>query len=231
MPKPGEKTQLKLFILYISVSICIFAILTVINSYITFKPINKLDFLVPTATALLVGFLMARNKALQIQLARMANIDKLTGIYNRQYFDRELLDEIDRAHRYKHFFSIMYLDLDHFKQVNDRFGHATGDLVLVEFANVVKSVNRESDIFARFGGEEFILLLQMADKASAQALYQRIKTAVDKYQFNKIKHLKFSAGIAEFNPERDTNTSLLERADKALYQAKNAGRNQSVIAD
>ena len=225
-----EKAHLKLFILYIFVSMAVFAGLTILHSYITFSQINSQHFVIPMTTAVLVGFLMARNRILRIQLTQLANTDKLTGICNRQYFDRRLGEEIDRAKRYQHFFSIIYLDLDHFKAINDHYGHATGDQVLIEFAQVIKGVNRESDLFARFGGEEFILLLQMTDSDSARILYQRIRDAVDQYPFSTISSLTFSAGITEFDPQYDDQASLLDRADNALYQAKHNGRNQAVIS-
>lgn len=220
-----------LFVRYILFSVVVFALLTIIHSWITYDQVNLVNFIVPVFAGMIVGFLMARNKILRIQLTVLANTDKLTGAYNRQYFDQRLSEETDRAIRYKHGFCIIYLDLDFFKKVNDQYGHGVGDKVLIDFAKIVKSAYRESDIFARFGGEEFIILAQMTDRESAMCLYQRIKQATLKHTFVSAGKITFSAGIAEFNIEGDSVSNLLERADQALYKAKEAGRNQAIVAD
>lgn len=231
MLKPEDRKCLNLFIRYILVSIIVFVALTIVHSWLTYNQLHIVNFLVPLAAAMAVGFLMARNRILRNQLTLQANTDKLTGAYNRQYFDNRLREEIDKAQRYKHKFSILYLDLDLFKSVNDNFGHAIGDEVLIDFTAIVHSVHRDSDIFARFGGEEFILLAHMSDTKSAMNVYQRIKEATRLHQFKKVESITFSAGIAEFDIEHDTTKSLLDRADKALYAAKEGGRDQAVVAD
>ena len=231
MLKADEKKRLNCYIVYTVTSIIAFAALTVIHSWISYNQIQAVNFIVPVFAGLVVGVLMARNKVLRTQLSQLANTDKLTGACNRLYFDKRLAEEVDRARRYKQHFCIIYLDLDFFKKVNDQFGHGIGDEVLIDFAAIIKKVNRESDVLARFGGEEFIILAQMADKDSVLKLYERIKTATDQHTFKKVKNITFSAGIAEFDIEKDSARSLLERADKALYKAKDNGRNQAVIAD
>ena len=226
-----EKENTSIFVYYILVSIFVFSILTLIHSWITFHQIQLIHFLIPIFASTVVGYLLAHNKILQLELINLANTDKLTGACNRLYFDERLKQEIDRAQRYKQVFSILYLDLDHFKLVNDEFGHGTGDEVLKNFSAIVKTQNRESDIFARFGGEEFIIITQMADKTSAYNLYERLKIAVSNYEYKPSKKITFSAGIAEFNIEKDDIESILERADSALYKAKEGGRNCAVIAE
>lgn len=226
-----EKRHLSLFIRYITASIIIFAILTVIHSWITFSQIRIVHFLIPLFASMVVGFIYARNKILQSKLINLAITDKLTSASNRLYFDRRLKQEIDRAKRYNQLFTIIYLDLDYFKRVNDQFGHGTGDEVLKDFAMIANNINRESDVFARFGGEEFIILAHMADKNSAYNLYQRIKKAIEEHDFKQVKTITFSAGIAEFNIKTDTADIILARADKALYEAKERGRNQAIIAE
>ena len=226
-----EKSHLSLFIRYILTSVIIFAILTFIHSWITFSQIRIVQFLIPMFAGMVIGFIYARNKILQSKLIKLAITDKLTGASNRLYFDRRLKQEIDRAKRYKQLFSIIYLDLDYFKRVNDQFGHGIGDEVLIDFSLIANNINRESDVFARYGGEEFIILAQMTDKQSAYILYQRIKEAIEKHEFNRVKTITFSAGITEFDIENDTADTVLARADKALYEAKENGRDQAIIAE
>jgi len=226
-----EKKNTGIFVFYLLTSILVFSILTIIHSWITFNQVQIIHFLIPVFASTVVGYLLAHNKILQLELINLANTDKLTGACNRLYFDERLKQEIDRAKRYKQIFSILYLDLDHFKLVNDKFGHSTGDEVLKNFSSIVKKQNRESDIFARFGGEEFIIITQMADKTSAYNLYERLKKAVNDYEYKPSKKITFSAGIAEFNIDKDDMESILARADKALYKAKEEGRNRAVIAE
>ena len=228
---PEEKHHIKLFVIYIVLSITVFTCLTIFHSYITYNQINLLNFLVPVSAAVVVGFLLARNKVLQFQLNTLANTDKLTSANNRQYFDKRLLEEVLSSIRYKQVFSIIFLDLDHFKNVNDRYGHATGDKVLMDFSSIIRTLNRDTDLFARYGGEEFVLLAKMADKYIAKEIYLRIKESVAQHAFGKAGHLTFSAGIVQFDYETDTIDSIMRRADKALYEAKGAGRNQAVIAE
>ncbi len=231
MFKPLQSKSFCCYFEYLIFSVTVFAILTVIHSWLTYDQVNAVNFIVPVFAGLVVGYLMASNKVLHRQLITLASTDKLTGAYNRQYFDHRLEEEIDRAKRYKFPLSLIYLDLDHFKRVNDQHGHKTGDSVLIDCSSISQKVIRESDIFTRFGGEEFIILAQMADRESAERLYQRLQQAVAEHSFDKIEHITFSAGIAQLKPETDTVASILDRADKALYKAKENGRNQAVIAD
>jgi len=231
MKNIADKQHAFLFTIYITISIAVFSCLTLVHSYISFNQLRIVNFLVPVFAAIIVGFLLARNKILQYQLTTLANTDKLTKACNRQYFDLRLSEEVLTAKRYKQAFSIIFFDLDHFKKVNDKFGHSAGDKALIEFASIIKNLNRDTDLFARYGGEEFILLGKMADKKTTEAIYKRIKTAVDEHIFGEIGHITFSAGIAEFDHENDTIESLIKRADKALYKAKETGRNRAVVAD
>lgn len=219
------------YILHTSISLVIFTLLTLGHSFINDSPLTILSFLVPEIAGITVGLLMARNHILFEQVNYLANTDILTGICNRQYFDKRLREEADRAARYKQKFSILYIDIDHFKLVNDRYGHATGDHILIEFSRLITQYKRESDLFARFGGEEFILLIHMASKEEASEAYIRIQKAMAKHDFSPLDEVTFSAGIAEFNSQHNTIKSLLDRADQALYEAKSCGRNRAVIAE
>jgi len=226
-----EKHHLKLFAIYICISIAIFTCLTFFHSYITYNQIHLVNFLVPISAAVVVGFLLARNQILQLQLKGLANTDKLTSASNRQYFDKRLTEETLLSIRYKQVFSIIFFDLDYFKKVNDQYGHATGDIALIDFSSIILKLNRDTDLFARYGGEEFILLAKMADKHTAEKIYSRIKKNIDQHSFGKAGHLTFSAGIAQFDYEKDTVESIMKRADKALYDAKAAGRDRAIIAE
>jgi diguanylate cyclase (GGDEF)-like protein len=164
--------------------------------------------------------------------------DSLTGVYNRRYIDRRLLEEIARARRQAYPISFMYIDIDHFKRVNDTVGHGGGDEVLREVANRIKNELRTSDALARFGGEEFVVLLIDANLDSAAFVAERIRASVAGSMIALSPELQLSvtvsigvaclaAGEAEGDPEVISRT-WIARADDLLYEAKEAGRNRVV---
>ena len=167
--------------------------------------------------------------------------DSLTGVYNRRYIDRRLLEEIARARRQAYRISCMYIDIDHFKQVNDTVGHQGGDEVLREVASRIKAELRLSDALGRFGGEEFVVLLIDADLASATMVAQRIRASIADRPFELSSGepipVSVSIGVATLDDfERDhaiegVAQELVAHADTALYQAKEAGRNRVVTFD
>ena len=167
--------------------------------------------------------------------------DSLTGVYNRRYIDRRLIEEIARARRQAYRISCMYIDIDHFKQVNDTLGHQAGDEVLREVATRIKNELRMSDALGRFGGEEFVVLLIDADLESAIAVAQRIRNSVASHPFHLSTggqlELSVSIGVATLEDfERDhaiegVAHQLVAHADSALYQAKAGGRNRVVSFD
>ena len=166
--------------------------------------------------------------------------DSLTGVYNRRYIDRRLLEEIARARRQAYRISCMYIDIDHFKQVNDSIGHQGGDEVLREVANRIKAELRLSDALGRFGGEEFVVLLIDADLESATMVANRIRASIADTPFalanGKTLPVSVSIGVATLDDfERDhaiegVAQALVAHADTALYQAKETGRNRVVSA-
>jgi diguanylate cyclase (GGDEF)-like protein len=163
------------------------------------------------------------------QLETLASRDALTGIYNR----RTMLDELERAHQTftrKHTTcGILMLDLDHFKRVNDRYGHAAGDQVLLDLANLLEVTVRSSDRIFRFGGEEFLVLVQQTNIEEMALLAEKLRKAVDiKILDMDSRSITASIGGALLEPE-ETIESWFCRADKALYAAKDAGRNLVVI--
>jgi two-component system cell cycle response regulator len=167
--------------------------------------------------------------------------DSLTGVYNRRYIDRRLLEEIGRARRQAYRISCMYIDIDHFKSVNDSVGHQGGDEVLREVAARIKAELRLSDALGRFGGEEFVVLLIDADLESATMVAQRIRSSIDGAPFvlssGERLPVSVSIGVATLDDfERDhaiegVAQQLVAQADSALYQAKENGRNRVVSFD
>ena len=164
------------------------------------------------------------------ELELLACQDGLTGILNRREFDRLFPIEFSRAVRYKHNLSLIMLDLDHFKEVNDKHGHLTGDKVLQTFATLVKKTIRDIDQFARYGGEEFVLILPEADREGACVLAERIRKLVEDTNFGDADgeplHVTISAGIANYPEHGTSEKEIIESADKVLYLAKHGGRNR-----
>ncbi|WP_338845664.1 DUF484 family protein [Massilia sp. W12] len=163
--------------------------------------------------------------------------DSLTGIYNRRYVDRRLLEEVARARRTGYHFSAMYIDIDHFKHVNDSVGHLGGDEVLREVAARIKAELRQSDALGRFGGEEFVVLLVDADMESARSVAERIRNSMERNPFVLSTGISLqvtvSLGVATLiDDENDSveqlSMQLLAQADHALYEAKQSGRNRVV---
>jgi diguanylate cyclase len=162
----------------------------------------------------------------------MATRDALTGLYNRRFMQDRLDDCIRRYDRYGEHFTIALVDLDHFKRINDQYGHRAGDQALMAFGSAAMLVLRESDIVARWGGEEFIFLLPNTTAAKGQVALERLRTAladaVVSPQWPELR-VRFSAGLAVHDRAAGLQHTL-ERADQALYRAKQAGRNRDEVA-
>ena len=165
---------------------------------------------------------------------RAARIDALTGVANRRAFDEIAEHEVQRALRYGMPVSLVMIDLDHFKTINDSYGHQTGDAVLVSFARTVTQAVREVDVVGRWGGEEFLVLLPGTAAAEAMRAAERMRAALAECHLHlqgRRIHFTASFGVAEFNPAELSLYSLLDRLDGALYRAKAAGRNRVELAD
>jgi diguanylate cyclase (GGDEF)-like protein/PAS domain S-box-containing protein len=163
----------------------------------------------------------------------MAFTDGLTGLYNRRYLFEELNREVSRASRNNSPFSIINMDVDNFKTINDRFGHDQGDRMLKEFSDILKKFSRKSDIAARMGGDEFILLTSDCDYQQATAIAQRILTDANSQRIDlksEKVNLHASIGIAGYPTHGATIDEILSKSDKAMYDAKNAGKNQIKVA-
>jgi diguanylate cyclase (GGDEF)-like protein len=219
------KTKGAIYAAYIVLSCVFTAELNIIHSkFIVGIELTPTSYIMPTAAGILFGYLMAQIKVLSDQMTRMAYTDSLTHIYNRLHFNHFLDAEIDKVKRYGGTFSIIFFDLDHFKQINDTHGHLVGDKILEEVSAIIGKANRSSDIFARYGGEEFVILTASTNIEGAYDHAKRLKQDVEQHQFS-IGRVTSSFGVTEFIPETDTLSSLIERADKALYEAKAKGRN------
>ncbi|WP_187386031.1 sensor domain-containing diguanylate cyclase [Aliarcobacter cryaerophilus] len=157
----------------------------------------------------------------------LASIDDLTKIYNRYYFFNIFNQQLEKLKSDKITFSLIMFDLDHFKNVNDTYGHDVGDYVLNETCRVVEKDLRENDTFARIGGEEFLILLPNTNIEAAFYIAQRIRQNIEKHKFIDIPKLTISLGVAEAN-EPILSTELLKKVDLALYKAKKEGRNKVI---
>lgn len=159
------------------------------------------------------------------QMAYLAFNDYLTGLPNRRGIERILQDEVERARRYGRPLSVVMVDLDHLKRVNDTFGHDAGDRTLQEVAQLLARELRRTDRVGRWGGEEFIVVAPETDRKAAWMLAQRLKETLERHPFDQVGTITASYGVASFRPD-DTVQSLIKRADEALYRAKVAGRNR-----
>jgi diguanylate cyclase (GGDEF)-like protein len=159
---------------------------------------------------------------------QLADLDALTGLHNYRYFHETLGREVARAHRYSRDLALVVLDIDDFKAVNDRIGHLSGDSVLAEAAQRVRSVVRGADIACRVGGDEFAVILPESTVADAENLHRRLQGEMTTWRPGT-EHLRLSAGIAELEPG-DDSVSFFKRADRALYKAKQAGKGQALAA-
>ncbi len=160
-------------------------------------------------------------------------LDPLTGIFNRRYFENQLSKELQRASRYEHSLSILFLDIDQFKKINDEFGHQVGDQVLQELSQILERSLRSVDVVARYGGDEFIVLLPETKKKHATKTAQRILKRIKNHDFFcndlKVKELSISIGVAGFPEDAGGTYEIIKKADTALYQAKREGGVRVVV--
>ncbi|MBN2817140.1 MAG: GGDEF domain-containing protein [Campylobacterales bacterium] len=152
--------------------------------------------------------------------------DTLTNVGNRRYFDQKLKEHIVLSERYNTPFSLLVVDIDYFKKINDRYGHDVGDKVLIEFSTLIRSSLREGDVFARVGGEEFAILLPLTTKDKAYVLAQKLREVVQ--DSKGIAPITMSAGLVQYE-KGDDEKLIFKRADAVLYKAKEGGRNKVVL--
>ncbi|MBI5154704.1 diguanylate cyclase [Candidatus Poribacteria bacterium] len=184
----------------------------------------------------LLGFFLKNERVLELDqlLLTMALHDSLTGVYKREYLFSELHREFERSKRHGRPLSLLMLDVDHFKQINDSYGHLRGDEALRQIANLLRLSLREGDICGRFGGEEFSIVLPETDEVGAKQAAERIRTKVEKHKFNLADDLTVqitvSVGVSTMGSTHTDKLQLVDDADKAMYIAKQSGRNRTILA-
>lgn len=159
------------------------------------------------------------------QLETLANCDPLTNLYNRRKFSYLLSQELQRFNRNQNPFSLINVDIDYFKKINDNFGHDTGDKVIKHVSDTLRSCIRDTDHAVRWGGEEFILLIIHADANKAAAIAEKLKASFNALEFPPVGKITVSMGVTEVQSD-DTEESIIKRSDRALYMAKDNGRNR-----
>jgi diguanylate cyclase (GGDEF)-like protein len=204
------------------------------------KPFAEAEILARCAAMLRIKQLQAKLSNAQRKteeqsrkLEEQSLTDALTGLRNRRFLDERLEEEFKRAQRYGDFLSIIMIDLDHFKAVNDRFGHPAGDMVLREAAALIRTSIRDPDICARYGGEEFAVILPKTSMSGALAVAERVWRAIGAKEYEvppdasgqRTVKVTASLGVAFYTKDITAGDVLLRRADEALYRAKEAGRN------
>lgn len=194
------------------------------DDYVT-KPINYAELQARMGAAL-------RVKALQDRISQMAITDSLTGLYNRRHLDERLDEMFEHSARLHEYLSVAMFDIDHFKSVNDTYGHQVGDAVLTQFAQLLKHVARDIDRIGRYGGEEFMVLLPGTVLDAGVTFAKRVRQEVETHQFEYeggVLKCTVSAGVACFpHPRIHSRQQLVKAADDGLYVAKSLGRNRVV---
>lgn len=170
-----------------------------------------------------VGTEITAKKRLEV----ISVTDKLTGIFNRRKLDEILHLEIEKTKRYDQTLSIILIDIDHFKRVNDTYGHQTGDEVLKSVSKVLQTNIRKIDFLGRFGGEEFLIICPQTGKEGAMSLAEDMRKRIAEYEFPTVKNVTISLGVTTYKDD-DNEDSLIKRCDAALYQAKGDGRNKAI---
>lgn len=198
------------------------------NDYIT-KPFETEILIAKMKGFIKIKELQEEIKQKNIILETLAITDGLTGAYNHRYFYKRLNEEFDRAKRYGTPLSVIMIDIDFFKKINDVYGHLVGDSVLIDLSKLLKQNIRKHDIFARYGGEEFAIILPHTNFEGANKEAERLRRAVENHKFNHINtegEITISLGFATYpDINVDKPEDLVKLADSALYEAKNSGRN------
>jgi diguanylate cyclase (GGDEF)-like protein len=177
-------------------------------------------------SAIVIRAIVFQAVGLFAELERIASTDALTGLLNRRAATTALEEAVARAHRQGTELSIAIFDVDHFKRINDSLGHPAGDTALQRFAQVLRDTCSGTDVPARLGGEEFLVVLLRSDESGARAFAQRFSDNLDFQTANDVAPLSVSAGVAALDAERVDADGLLVAADRALYAAKRGGRNR-----
>ncbi len=200
-----------------------------ISMYGRFQWADQISRLVLLASATALNVYIVHGVQTQ---KKLSNADPLTGVFNRRFFDDYLLNELARASRHGSALSIAMIDVDHFKQFNDRYGHAAGDRALCQVARSLESAIRQSDLIARYGGEEFVVILRESSAAHAMERVEYIRRAIAAESLwlndGTVERITVSAGVASWPQDGETPLELLAEADRRLFDAKRTGRNRVV---
>lgn len=192
------------------------------------KPVRLEELLLRLKRVLKERDLAKERVRMMAKLQKLAVTDGLTKLYNSRSFYTQLETEVDRFNRYKHPLSLLLLDLDHFKDYNDNYGHLEGDKVLVRFSQIIKSCLRTNDTAYRYGGEEFTVILPETGGEEAGTVAQRIRSALEAERFSRLDGKKvkitISIGVTEYQHKEELST-FIQRADQAMYRSKQKGRN------
>ncbi|MEO0185342.1 MAG: GGDEF domain-containing protein, partial [candidate division WOR-3 bacterium] len=166
------------------------------------------------------------------KLTQQANRDRLTELYNRRYFDRVFEQQFKNAHQNKYPLTIFFIDIDHFKKINDTYGHDKGDEVLRGVAHIIQALCRKDDIVARYGGEEFVIIFPKMDVESAKQIAKSMRKIVEEKSAEIIGiKVTISIGVAKSLKNFSSHQDFIKSADNALYKAKSLGRNRVVVAN
>ena len=191
--------------------------------------VGDLDFILNLSEFIAMSI---SNAVLYEQTNKLAVTDGLTGISNRPSVEKSLQIEFERSKRYNSPLSLIILDVDHFKDVNDTYGHQKGDEILIAFASLLKKACRANDIAARYGGEEFVMVLPQSNAQGAFKIAERVREEMMKTSFTGNESnfaVTVSCGVAEFNKDYESINKLIAAVDQALYEAKNGGRNKTIL--
>ena len=191
--------------------------------------VGDLDFILKLSEFIAMSI---SNAVLYEQTNKLAVTDGLTGISNRPSMEKSLRIEFERSKRYNSPLSFIILDVDHFKDVNDTYGHQKGDEILIAFASLLKKACRANDIAGRYGGEEFVMVLPQSNAQGAFKIAERVREEMMKISFTGNESnfaVTVSCGVAEFNKDYESINKLIAAVDQALYEAKNGGRNRTIL--
>lgn len=188
------------------------------------KPFDRNVFIARITAHIRTYFLREQLEEKNLTLANLAKTDGLTGLLNHKYIIEVLNHEASRVKRYHNTFSIVMIDIDYFKKVNDEYGHPIGDEILIEVSLLLKNLTRDADVVGRYGGEEFMVVFLECDYKKALKAAEHIRKAIEKHKFPYIDHLTISGGVSTYNGQ-DIGKMIME-ADQNLYKAKESGRNR-----
>jgi len=227
----GFQNEWRIFAKYILFSCLVTSGLNIVHTeWVLGKQLSGKLFIASLIAGVFFGYLLARIKSLNNNLLHLATTDPLTQLCNRMQFEVHLSQEIEKVQRYGGTFSLIYFDVDNFKKVNDQFGHQKGDEILSLLASHVNSLKRKCDIFARYGGDELIILAPFTNLESAQKQAELLCQSINNMSLDPIPQISCSFGVVEYAQSTHNADILIGAVDKALYEAKNIGRNCIVAA-